>query len=153
MATNPLIAQGTLNRLIGAVHVNGIPALNITAPYLGREGISLALEGDATQFINTMTGMVTSPEPYMPATVTVHLLKTQGLSLAWKTQLVVNALIGSITVFPDATPLLPFDFWNCGIRHVDPVRINGEDAGFVLSIYGTYYVNRQLWDQFTATAA
>lgn len=153
MATNPLVAQGQLNRLIGTVHINAFPGLNVTAPYLGREGIGLALEGDSTTFIGTMTGMVQSPEPYMPATVTVHLLKTQSIALAWKSQLVTQAAIGSVVVYPDTTTLLPFDFFNCAIRRLDPLRFNGEDAGFVLQLYGIYYINNVLWDQFTATVA
>lgn len=153
MATNPLIQQGQLNRLQGAVHIYNFPALNVTAPYLGRRMIGLALDRDLSAFIDTATGMVISPEPYVPATVTIHLLRTQGLSLAWKTQFVNNTVIGPVTVYPDTTTLLPFDFFNCGIRRCEPLAIDGTSPDFILQLYGIYYVNNSLWDQFTPLAA
>ena len=62
---NPQIAQGTLNRARGSVVVADSPELNVTAPYLGREGISTNFEGDTTARIHTLTGVVNSPEIYM----------------------------------------------------------------------------------------
>jgi hypothetical protein len=153
MAFNPQQAIGSLNRLIGSVHVNQYPNLNVTAPFLGREGISIGFDGDAIRFIDAMTGMVTSPEPYVAATTTIHLLKTQGLSAAWKAQWYQDARIGPITVWSDTTTLGPFDFNNCGIMRVETLRFNGEDAGFVVSIRGTLYINSQMWDLFTSTVA
>jgi hypothetical protein len=148
-----LVDQGSLNRLIGSVHVASNADLNVTAPFLGADGISLTLDGDSVEYIRTMTGMVTSPEPFLSASVTIHLLKTQGLSLAWKTQLVNNALIGDVTVFPDTTTLLPFDFSNCAIQRIEALRFNGTDAGVTIAIRGIYYVNNIMWNLFTSTAA
>src|ERR1700761_1481204 len=113
--SNPLISQGVLNRVQGSVTVTGNPALNVTASYLGREGIRLALEGEATRYINTMTGAVASPEVYMAIRCTVNLLKTQGLSDLYKSQMETNSLIGNITVRPDVNTgagLSPYDLTN-----------------------------------------
>ena len=60
MANNPLIPQGTVNRLRGSVIWNDFPQLNVTAPYLGTDGIGFSLDGESTVFLPTMTGAVTS---------------------------------------------------------------------------------------------
>ena len=145
-STNPLISQGTLNRLRASVVVNDFPTLNVTAGYLGEEGISMALEGDTTTFIPTLTGAVTSPEPYQKVTVTVHLLKTQGLAGQYKSQMEALATIGNIVVRPDSAALPAYDFTNCAIQGVEPLRLNGKDAGFVVRIGGYYQVNQDLYN-------
>ena len=144
--TNPLISQGTLNRLRASVVVNDFPSLNVTAPYLGEEGITLALEGDTVTFIPTLTGAVTSPEPYQKVTVTIHLLKTQGLAGQYKSQMESLALIGAIVVRPDAKSLPPYDLINCAIQGVTELKLNGKDAGWTARLGGYYLVNQDLYD-------
>ena len=48
----PLIQQGTLNRLRGSVVYSTNATLNVTAPYLAREAISIAFEGDAGMLLS-----------------------------------------------------------------------------------------------------
>ena len=145
MASNPLIAQGTLNRLRASVVWASNASLNVTAPYLGREGIRLALEGETTTFINTMTGAVTSPEPYQVVNLTINLLKTQGLAAVYKGQMELSALIGDGTVYPDASTLPVYSIINCAIQSVRELSFAGEDAGWAVSIKGYYLVNSALW--------
>lgn len=146
MGTNPLIAQGTLNRLRGSLVIPGSPELNVTAPFLGKDGISLVPEGDSTQFIETMTGAVTSPEVYMTVRVQIALLRTQGLADLYKKRMELNSLLGDVTVRPDAATLSPWSLINCSIQNVGELRINGQDAGYGPSIKGYYLINSQLWD-------
>lgn len=147
MASNPLIAQGTLNRLRASVVWASNSSLNVTAPYLGREGIRLALEGETTTFINTMTGAVTSPEPYQVVNLTISLLKTQGLAAVYKAQMELAALIGDGTVYPDASTLPTYSLINCAIQSVRELSFSGEDAGWVVAVKGYYLVNSSLWGQ------
>jgi len=142
---NPQIPQGTLNRLRGAVIWTSFPALNVTAPFLGREGISLGFEGNMTDYVDTLTGAVTSPTPYVAARLTLNLLKTQGLSDAYKQQMETSTLLGEGQVRPDTTTLGPYTITNCGIEGLDELRLNGEVAGFVVRVRGYYVVNNQLW--------
>jgi hypothetical protein len=146
MATNPLIAQGTLNRLRAHVVWTAFPALNVTASYLGKEGVRLALEGESTTFIPTMAGAVTSPEPYMQINLTINLLKTQPLANLYKAQLEQNALIGTGTVWPDVTTLAPYNIINCAIESVRELAFSGEDPLWAVAIKGYYLVNSNLWD-------
>lgn len=142
---NPLIAQGTLNRLIASVVWNSFPTLNVTAPYLGEEGITLGLEGESTAFLPTLTGAVTSPEPYMMVNLSIHLLRTQGLAGLYKTQLETNALLGDGTVRPDSTQLGSFQIVNCALEGVREMKYNGKDYGFMVTLKGYYNINSALW--------
>lgn len=146
MGTNPLVSQGTLNRLRGSVVWDDFSSLNITAPYLGDEGIGLSLDGGATTFIPTLTGAVTSQEPYQSVTITVHLLKTQTLADQYKVQQELDSRLGNCTVRSDAKELSPYALKNCAIESVREMRFNGRDAGYVVTVKGYYPVNSSLWD-------
>lgn len=146
MPGNPLIDQGTLNRIRGSVVLTNFPALNVTAPFLGKAGISMSLEGETVVYIPTMTGAVTSPEPYLMVSTTVNLLKTQGLSALYKAQAESLATVGAVVVTPDAKTLPTYALINCSISTPRELTFNGEDAGYVVSIRGYYNINGQLFD-------
>jgi hypothetical protein len=142
---NPLIAQGTLNRIRGSVTIPGFPSLNVTAPFLGKEGISLTLEGNTTTYIPTMTGAVTSPEPYQMVSCEIHLLKSQGLAALYKAQMELLATIGNYTVRPDATTLPDYSIINGAISDVRALKFDGTDAGWVTTLKGYYLINSSLF--------
>lgn len=143
---NPLIAQGTLNRLRGSVVWQNYPTLNVTAPYLSKEGIRLSLDGEATVFLPTITGAVTSPEPYQMITLTMNILKTNGLAALYQAQMVDTTLLGNGTVKTDTSSLPVFPLVNCAIEGVREMPFNGEDASFVVMIRGYYIINNALWN-------
>lgn len=146
MAGNPLVSQGSLNRLRASVIWPAFPALNVTAPFLGKEGIRLALEGEATVFIETMTGAVTSPQPYQLIALTINLIKSQPLAEAYKSQVELSALLGDGVVRPDATPLSPYQLTNCSIQNVRELNFDGSDAGYAVALKGYYNINSALWN-------
>jgi len=146
MASNPLVSQGVLNRLRGSIVIPNFPELNITASFLGKEGIGLAFSGESVTYIDTMAGQVTSPEPYIGVTLSVALLKTQSLSDLFKQQMELNALLGDVTVRSDAITLSVYSLVNCSIKAPRDLRFNGEDAVFGVTIGGFYNVNSSQWD-------
>jgi hypothetical protein len=143
--SNPLVAQGTLNRLRASVIWANFPQLNVTAPFLHKRGITLALDGPVTTYIDTMTGGVTSPEPYQRVNMLMVLLKTQNLSALYKQQVELNSLLGNGTVRPDAATLPPYALVNCAIASVDELSFNGEDPAWGVRIGGYYLVNSNLF--------
>lgn len=149
MAGNPLIDQGTLNRLVAAVVVPNLPQLTVTPSYLGPEGISLNLEGEAGLTLPTLTGTVTSPQPFQLTTVTVNLLRTQSLAAAYKTQMEADTRIGPFDVIPDIPPGGPgitrYQVLNGQITSVRELRFAGQDPGWVVTLRGYYLVNANLW--------
>lgn len=146
MAGNPLIAQGTLSRIRASVLFNSFPQLNVTAPFLGEEGISLRLNGPSTTRINTMTGTVTSLEPYIPTVLTIGLLKTQFLSDLFKQQMETLSTIGDCVVRPDSRVLSPYPLYNCSIDDVNELSFNGKSAGWIVTVGGYYLVNSAAWN-------
>jgi hypothetical protein len=146
MATsNPRIPQGTLNRLRGSVKFVSNPQLNVTASYLVKDGIEIALEGEATTVIPTMVGVVTSPDPYMIAAVTINILKTNGLAATYKSQMENSTVIGDIVITPDTSALPTYYVNNASIVDVRPMKINGEEAGWSITLRGYYNINNTLW--------
>jgi hypothetical protein len=143
---NPLIPQGTLNRLRASITWPNFANLNIVSGYLGRMGIRLALDGDSTLFIQAMTGTVTSPEPYMMMTLTAHLLKSQPLAAAYKQQMELSALLGDGTVRSDSAVLTPYQVVNCAIQSVRELNFAGDDGDWAVTFRGQYYVNSNLFN-------
>lgn len=145
MPGNPLIAQGSLNRIIASVVWPDFPAYNVTAPYLGKGGLSLALEGETTLLIPTMTGAVQSQEPYMMISLTMNLLKSQGLAASYKLKMEADSNLGTGTVRPDTRTLGNYQIYNCAIESVRELSMAGQDPGFAVTVKGYYLVNAGLW--------
>lgn len=143
---NPLIDQGILNRLQASIVWDTFDNLNVTPSYLGDDGITVALEGDTTTFFKSLTGRVPSPEPFMPATITINLLKTQQLGNLYKAQMELNSLLGSCTVRSDSKVFGLYDFSNCAIQGVETLSFAGKTPNWVVRIGGTYNINSALWD-------
>jgi len=146
MAGNPLVDQGSLNRLLSTVAFDDFPELNVTPSNLAKEGVSLALEGDVTTYLPTMTGAVTSPEPYQLTTCTMHLLKSQPLVAAFQAKIRISTLLGFCEVYPDAITLLPYELRNCAIFSVRELNFSGVDVSWVVTVRGFYLINNSLWN-------
>jgi hypothetical protein len=146
MPANPQIQQGTLNRIRGSVVIPNYPVLQVTAPFLGRAGISISFEGETTTMIPTMTGTITSPFPYQMVTISISLLKTQSLAAAWETQRQTLSTIGDITVTPDTSSLSSYTFNNCAIQNIRELNFAGEDASFGVTVSGYYQINNSVWN-------
>lgn len=142
---NPLVPQGTLNRLRGSVVYASNSTLNITAPYLSREAISISFEGDAGVLLPTLTGGVTSPEPFQMATVTINMLKTQNLANIYKQQFQTNTNVGDVSVITDTNTLGDYELVNCILRGVRDLSFDGNQPTFQVTLSGIYYVNNALW--------
>jgi len=143
---SPLVAQGTLNRLRGSITFPLFPQLNITAPYMGEEGINITPEGEIVETFGTMTGTVQSPAPYQMMTVEVELLKTQSFSDLFKNQLEVLSTVGPFVVRPDASTLSNYQIQNGAIIQASPGRLNGKNVGFMVTFRGFYLVNAALFN-------
>jgi hypothetical protein len=144
---NPLIDQGTLNRIRASIVWADFPQLNVISSYLGKEGIRLALEGNATDYFGTMTGAVPSPAPYQIATLTLSLLKSQPLGNIYKSQFEASTLLGYCTVYPDtATGLGLYDLYNVVLETVREMTFAGEDPTYVVTCKGYYLTNSALFD-------
>ncbi|MHB2339096.1 hypothetical protein ACYBPT_13385 [Klebsiella pneumoniae] len=142
---NPLVPQGFLNRVRGALSVTDTPALNVSASYLAKDGISLRPEGPATDIIPTMTGTVGSQTPYQQVTLTVHLLKTQGLGESYRQRFLTDTSLGEIVVTPDATTFGNITLLNCYLVNFNELAFSGMDPAFVVTISGYMVTNDNMW--------
>jgi hypothetical protein len=145
---NPNIFQGVANRLLASVVWDQAPNLNVTPSYLAPEGIDITPEGPITTMLPTMTGLVTSPEPYQMIRIVIHLVRAQALAGSYKIQWERSALIGSGTVRPDvsASVLSPFIVSNVAITGLNTLNFSGREVQFVVTCTGAYNINADLWD-------
>jgi hypothetical protein len=142
---NPQIQQGVLNRVKSSVIVPNNTALNIAASYMGKSFVKVDFEGNFVEQIETGTGMVRSPEPYVPTTITVSLLRSQALSATWVAQFQSNSFIGPVNVHPDSSVFPVISVTDVVIRHVDPGAFDGADPIVRLTLRGTVNINDQMW--------
>lgn len=145
MSFNPLYPQGVLNRLVASVTWPLFPQLNVTPSFLNREAIRLAFEGEATRTLPTLTGTVQSPEPYQMVSLTINLLKTQGLAALYEVQFALSTVLGPCVVRPDSTTLPTFDLFNVALQNVRELSFAGEDAGYAVTASGYVLRNSALW--------
>lgn len=147
---DPRVPQGNLNRLKASLIWQNFPFLNITQSYLGREGISITFESEATARIPTMTGVVNSPEPYQPVIVEVDLLRTQNLSQLYESQRQTLTLLGDGTLRPDVSTnsqgLQAYELINMSIANVGNLRMNGSTPAYGVTFGGYMIINSSLWD-------
>ncbi|HXB11335.1 MAG TPA: hypothetical protein VNZ45_05070 [Bacteroidia bacterium] len=159
---NPNQQQGTLNRVKASVQIPSAQGyLDINPQFLGKEGISLALEGNATDYFPSMTGAVPSPVPYQICTLTINLLKSQPFAQNYKAQFEDNTLLGDITVLPDVGAAAPsgvglaggiyglqaYYIKNAVLETVREMSFAGESPLFVVTIKGYYEVNSAMFSQ------
>jgi hypothetical protein len=143
---NPLLDQGVLNRIRASVVFPSNPQLSIISSNLAREGIRLALEGNATDYFGTMTGAVPSPAPYQLCTLTLNMLKSQPLSNVYKAQFELNTQIGPATVRPDATTLGLYQLNQMVLETIREMTYAGEDPVYSVTCRGYYLVNSYLFN-------
>lgn len=143
---NPMIPQGSLNLLRAAVQVTNFPNLNVTASYLSEGMVTLTQEGDASLLIPTATGAVPSPNPYVIVNVLAHLVRSQNLAAAWKTQMETSTDLGPLVVIGDASTLSMWHLYSGTLMNVGELTFNGKDAGYPINIRAVYPVNSAMYN-------
>lgn len=142
---NPYLAAGPLNRVRVHIVVPAIPTLNITPQFMSRDYANIEFEGDFTSQIEVGTGVVNSPEPYVMATITCGLLRSQGLSAAWLAQAQNSTILGDVTIYSDTSAWPPITLNDTAVRMLQPGAFNGQNPIVPLSLRGTFLINSSLW--------
>lgn len=146
MANPPNVLQGPLNRVRCSVVVTSIPGLNITSSYMGKQFARIEFEGDFVQQVETATGVVNSPEPYVMGTITVGLLRPQALASSWLAQAQSTGILGDVTIYSDTSAFPAITLSSTAIRHIDPGAFDGTDPVVRLTLRGVFALNNSLWD-------
>jgi hypothetical protein len=140
------VVQGSLNRLQASVTFIDPQWANLTVlpQNLGAEGIRLSFDDTATDLIPTMTGMVTSPKPFMGCTLTIALVKSAQNNVAdnYKYQFVVGTLLGQVNVTPDVSNISKFTLYNMTLETIREMAFSGTEAVMIVTLRGYYPVNQ-----------
>lgn len=142
---NPYLNAGPLNRVRCSVVIAAFPSLNIISQYMGKSFAHIEFEGDFNQQIETATGVVNSPEPYVMATITVGLLRSQALAANWLAQSQDTSILGDVTIHSDTSAFPAITLNDTGIRTITPGAYDGTDPVVRLTLRGTFNVNSSLW--------
>jgi len=142
---NPYLTAGPLNRARVHIVVAATPTLNITAQFMGKSFATIEFEGDFTTQIEVGTGVVNSPEPYVMATISCGLLRSQSLSGAWLTQAQTGTVLGDVTIYSDTSAWPPITLNDTAVRMLQPGRFDGTDPIVALTLRGSYNINSSLW--------
>ena len=145
MPTNPNLIPGNINRIRGTILVPGNPTLNVTAPFLGADGIVISPQTPTTTVIQGMASTINSEEPYQIIQVRAMILKSLALSAAYLTQIQNSPSIGSITVNPDTNVMAPFTLNNVAIVNWQEISFAGRQADFAVVFSGYYNISNDLW--------
>lgn len=142
---NPLPAQGVLNRALVSVSVLSFPSLNVTTGFFGTKLARITFEGDASDYLATLTGAVPSPRLYQMITCLMYLNKSQGLAAAWEQQRLTNTTIGDVNIVTDSPVLPPYYMQNCTFQNVSDLDLTGESNDYPVMLKGTYPVNSSMF--------
>lgn len=148
MAINPTprrAAQGTLNRLLTQLTLSNFPSLNVSAENMTEDFMRANFSGAPTLQIQTGTGLVNSPAPYIMGSFSFSLLRTQSLASAWLEQLQNGSVLGSATGYSDSSVFNSITLDDAAITEFDPGAWNGTTPVVAVTITGIYYTNNNLW--------
>jgi hypothetical protein len=88
-----------------------------------------------------MVSLVSSPAPYLSATITMSIVRSSTLASLYKIQFEDTTLMGLITVWPDTDVLTPFVINNVALESVREMAMAGMEAAMVVTARGYYNVN------------
>lgn len=142
---NPYLIAGPLNRVRCHVVISATPTLNIQSSYMGKSFAHIEFEGDFVQQIEVGTGVVNSPEPYVMASITVGLLRSQPLAASWLSQAQDTGVLGDVTIHSDTSAFPAITLNDTAIRSITPGAYDGTDPVVRLTLRGTFNINSALW--------
>lgn len=146
--SNPQILQGVLNRVRTSAIIPSYTNLNITAPYLGRSMIVVEFEGNFAEQIETATGAVRSPEPYVMATATCNLLRSQALAANWLAQGQTDSYLGVVNLHSDSSAYPVITLNETVIRTIQNGAFDGQDPVVRVVLRGVFPINSNMWNFF-----
>lgn len=143
---NPNIIPSPLNRVRANVSIPSAPNLNVTAPYLAEDGISVSFTGDVATVLNGLTSTINSEEPYIVTQININLIKSLALSAQWLTRIQEAPILGNVTIVSDTKEFPSLTFYNCTITRVADVSMAGKQAGYDITITGYWAISNDLWN-------
>lgn len=146
MATNPRVTLGTLNRIRGSVVFPSNTSLNITSSYMTKKFVDVTFDGDFVDQIETATGIVNSPAPYVKAQATVGVLRTTGLASLFLAQVQSQAVVGQMHIHSDTSAFPSIVIHNVSIIKANPGAYDGMSGELSLTLSGIFYTNNDLWN-------
>ena len=142
---NPNLIPSPLNRVRANVSIPAYSNLNVTASYLGAEGVSVSFQGNIATQLMGLTSTINSEEPYVPAQIRISLLKSLALANQWISQIQNSPTLGTVTIQSDTAQFPTITLYNSVITNIGDVSMAGKQAEFQITISGYWSVSNDLW--------
>jgi hypothetical protein len=149
---NPSVTQGNLNRIATHVVVPNFPQLAASAGYMGKGQAHVSIEGPFVNQIETATGIVNSPKPFVMGQIVISLLRSQSLANAWILQAQSASYIGPVIAYSDSSVFASITLTQCSIIDFDPGPYDGSSPETSVTIKGTFYINSTMWATLTGAS-
>jgi hypothetical protein len=149
---NPNIVQGNLNRVATHIVVTSFTALNVTASYMTKDQAKLTIDGPFVDQIETATGIINSPKPFVMGTIVINLLRSQSLANLWIQQALSQCYLGQIVAYSDSSVFDALTITQASIVDFDPGPYNGENPAVPVTVKGTFPINSALWATLTGSS-
>jgi hypothetical protein len=140
-----IINQGTLNRALVSVSPINLSALTVTTGFFGSKLARLSFEGDASDYLATLTGGVPSGRLFQMVGLTFYLNKSQALAAQWEQQRLTNTAIGDVNVITDSSVMTQYYLQNCVLQNISELDLTGESNDFPVALRGAYPINSSLF--------
>jgi hypothetical protein len=146
MALNQLLQLGQINRLRTSIRFANFSQLNITPPFLCKNGIRFTQSGEGVVHIPVMIGTVPSEEPFIMVDIMADLVMTLPLAGAFQAQQQQDSFLGPCTVRPPTqTGLGQYNLLNVTIVNPREQDFSGTSASYPLLLRGYLPLNSAMY--------
>lgn len=139
------VPQAPVNIARGAVNVLSNANLSINASNLGKEGIKISFNGDASDAVDLATSITMVQRPYQTAVATISISKANSLAEMWRNQLQSNSDIGDVYIRADVSLRSDYVLYRCHIKSIEAGGISNGDVTDSIVIHGEYRINEALF--------
>lgn len=146
MAVTSNASQGMLNRLRGSIIVPSNSALNVTSDFLTPDGIEIRPDGNMTDFLDTMTGRVSSQASKQTINITINLVRSHSLATAYHNQILKDTALGEVSIISDSSAMPRRTIRNCHIVSRPQEILNGTQVKWSIMLSGYEVINSDLWE-------
>lgn len=132
-----------LNKSLVKIIFSEDSTLNILPEDMGSEMVSITLQSQPVEILDTACGILPSVMINSKAEVGVQVLRTSAVAPLFLNRVQTNGVIGgSLTVYDDATNVLTLN--KVSVTMAEFPQLNGMDATVTLRFTGEFRVNKDV---------
>ena len=121
------------------------PTLNISADDLGKDMIRISPQGDVTDILETATGVIGSPAPYIKVAISFTLNKTSSVCQRYLNKMFDNTQFNNLVLNTDSSTLAKIVVQNAFMSAWSEASFSGLEPGIGFTVTGFVPVNNSMF--------